>query len=154
MVFAKKGLYSRYTLCNLHSLCILCLPSVAKLCPILVGVLIHLILTWISEMSWTLQPQAVSSPATASQVGIRLLTNFMSTLQKPAVSGLLLQWFYILTFICSLDSFCNSFPQHCKFWTLIKSKGICFALTNCNYPKCGDPFNYYVSGPTGCPPSG
>merc|ERR1719223_1104546 len=51
------------------------------------------------------------------------------------------------------DSFCKSFPTHCQFWTLIKSKGICFALTNCNYPKCGHPFNYYISGPDGCPPS-
>lgn len=51
------------------------------------------------------------------------------------------------------DSFCKSYPKYCKFWTLIKSKGICFALTNCNYPKCGAPFNYYYSGPVGCPPS-
>jgi len=51
------------------------------------------------------------------------------------------------------DSFCNLFPKYCKFWTLIGSKGICFALTNCNYPKCGHPFKYYVSGPKGCPTS-
>jgi len=51
------------------------------------------------------------------------------------------------------DYFCKSFPKYCKFWTLIKSKGICFALTNCNYPKCGPPFNNYISGPRGCPPS-
>lgn len=51
------------------------------------------------------------------------------------------------------DYFCKSFPKHCKFWTLIKSKNICFALTNCNYPKCGPPFNDYISGPRGCPPS-
>lgn len=50
------------------------------------------------------------------------------------------------------DKFCKSFPTLCKFWTLIKSKGICFALTNCNYPKCGPPFNNYISGPRGCPP--
>merc|ERR1719282_1322254 len=50
------------------------------------------------------------------------------------------------------DTFCKSFPKFCNFWTLIKSRNICFALTNCNYPKCGPPFNNYVSGPKGCPP--
>jgi len=52
------------------------------------------------------------------------------------------------------DNFCKSF-KICNFWTLIKGskeKNYCFALTNCNQPKCGSPFEYYVSGPRGCPP--
>ena len=40
-----------------------------------VDALIPLILTWISELSWTLLPRAVNSLATALQVVIRLLTN-------------------------------------------------------------------------------